>query len=130
MRPHCTPIDILSCCPFADDERSSDIRWQFLSNAFNVDGQYILGGSTLYRDNIYGNQSFGSYMTNIDRSLQYTQGLAIDLNRYVKGLNFNAAVSFDIFNSFQQGVSNTYAVYEATWTADDSISNLTKVGSD
>lgn len=101
-----------------------------LSNAFNVDGQYILGGSTLYRDNIYGNQSFGSYMTNIDRSLQYTQGLAIDLNRYVKGLNFNAAVSFDIFNSFQQGVSNTYAVYEATWTADDSISNLTKVGSD
>lgn len=101
-----------------------------LTNAFKVDDKYILGGTTLYKDNIYGNQSFGSYSTNIDRSLQYTQGLAVDLNKYVKGLNFNAAISFDVFNSFQQGVANTYAVYEPTWTDKDSISYLTKVGAD
>lgn len=101
-----------------------------LDNAFRVDGKYILGGSTLYKDNIYGNQSFGSYSTNIDRSLQYTQGLAVDLDKFVKGLRFNAAVSFDFFNSFQQGVNNTYAVYEPVWTAQDSISGLTKVGAD
>lgn len=101
-----------------------------LDNAFLVNGKYILGGSTLYKDNVYGNQSFGSYATNIDRSLQYTQGLAVDLDKFVKGLNFNAAVSFDFFNSFQQGVNNTYAVYEPTWTDQDSISALTRVGAD
>lgn len=101
-----------------------------LDNAFKVDGKYILGGNTLYTDNIYGNQSFGNYSTNIGRSLQYTQGVAVDLDRFVKGLNFNAAVSFDFFNSFQQGVNNSYAVYEPVWTSQDSISGLTKVGAD
>ena len=101
-----------------------------LRNALRVNGDYLLGGTTLYTDNIYGNQSFGNYSTNIDRTLQYTQGLAIDLNRYVKGLSFNGAVSVDVFNSYIQSVSNSYAVYEPTWTADDSISYLTKVGAD
>ncbi len=101
-----------------------------LDNAFKVGGKYILGGSTLYTDNVYGNQSFGSYSTNIDRSLQYTQGVAVDLDKFIKGLNFNAAVSFDFFNSFQQGVSNAYAVYEPMWTDQDSISGLTRVGAD
>lgn len=101
-----------------------------LDKAILVDGKYILGGSTLYRDNIYGNQSLGNYSSNINRVLQYTQGLAVDLDKYIKGLSFNAAISFDIFNSFLQGVSNTYAVYEPTWTENDSISYLTKVGAD
>ncbi len=100
-----------------------------LENAFKVDGKYILGGTSLYKDNVYGNQSFGSYSSNIDRSLQYTQGVTVDLNKFVKGLNFNTAVSFDFFNSFQQGVNNTYAVYEPVWTQ-DSISSLTKIGAD
>src|SRR5690606_24676594 len=101
-----------------------------LSNALRINGDYLLGGTTLYTDNIYGNQSFGNYSTNIDRTLQYTQGLAVDLNRFIKGLTFNGAVSVDVFNSYVQGVSNSYAVYEPQWTEDDSISYLTKVGAD
>lgn len=103
-----------------------------LNSAFLMNGKYLLGGTTLYRDNIYGNQSFGNYLTNINRSMQYTQGLTIDLDRYIKGLSFNAAVSFDMYNRFQQSVSNEYAVYEPTWQdnveGSDSITFLTKVG--
>lgn len=117
------PLSLMTNDVAISDESSLD-------KTFQIDGKYILGGSTLYQDNIYGNQSIGNYSSNISRTLQYTQGLAVDLDKFLKGLQFNAAVSFDIFNSFVQGVSNTYAVYEPTWTENDSISYLTKVGAD
>ncbi|MEL7585882.1 MAG: SusC/RagA family TonB-linked outer membrane protein [Prolixibacteraceae bacterium] len=105
-----------------------------LSKVFLVGDAYVLGGSTLYTDNIYGDQAFGNYSTTIGRTIQYMQGLQLDLNRFIKGLTANAAVRLDMYNRFIQGVSDTYAVYEPTWldnpSGSDSITALTKVGSD
>lgn len=105
-----------------------------LNNVFLVDGAYVLGGSSLYRDNIYGNQSFENYSTSIDRTIQYKQGLQVDLDRFVKGLTANAVIGLDMNNFYAQSVSNTYAVYEAVWmdnpTGNDSIIALNKIGSD
>ncbi len=105
-----------------------------LSKAFLVDGAYILGGSTLYTDNVYGGMTFGNYSTDISRAIRYLQGLRFDLNHFVKGLMANASVSIDMNNSFNQSVSDTYAVYQPSWadnsSGSDSITALTKVGSD
>lgn len=105
-----------------------------LDNAFLVDGAYVLGGSTLYRDNVYGNQSFENYYTSIDRNIQYKQGLEVDLDRFIKGVTVNAVIGLDMNNLYAQSVSNTYAVYEPVWmdnpSGNDSIISLNKVGND
>ena len=80
-----------------------------------IDGQYLLGGTTQYKDNVYGNMFRAGYTQNVGRLMAITQGLEFDLNSITKGLTFKTLVGIDLFNSFVQGVTNSYAVYQPTW---------------
>lgn len=103
-------------------------------NAEIIDGRYILGGTTLYQNNVYGNQALGSYNTNIKRTAQFNQGLEFDLDNITQGLRLKTFVGLDIFNSYSQSVNNQYAVYQPTWVDNpggtDSVSALTIIGKD
>ncbi len=104
-----------------------------LENARLVNGQYILGGTSIYDNNVYGNQSLGSYETSISRTIQFNQGFSIDLNETVQGLKLRTQISLDVFNSYTQGVYNEYAIYQPGWQTNagaDSIASLTRIGRD
>lgn len=105
-----------------------------LETVRTVNGEYLLGGTSLFTNNVYGNQAMGSYRTLIDRTLQFNQGLDFDLDKFVSGLRFKTSFSLDILNSYSQSVNNQYAVYQPTWETNpsgtDSISAITRIGND
>lgn len=104
-----------------------------LEAARKINGNYILGGSSIYTNNIYGNQAMGSYHTSINRTIQLSQGIDIDLNGLVEGLRFKTFIGLDVFNRYSQDLTNQYAVYQPVWQSfagTDSITSLTKTGTD
>lgn len=90
-----------------------------------IEGQYILGGTTQYQDNVYGNMYRAGYTQNIGRLMAITQGLEFDLNAIMEGLTFKTLIGIDLFNSFVQNVTNSYAVYQPTWSTTDGIDQIT-----
>ncbi len=90
-----------------------------------IDGQYLLGGTTQYQDNVYGNMFRAGYTQNVGRLMSITQGLDIDLKSITEGLTFKTLVGTDLFNLFVQQVANDYAVYQPTWTAVDGVDQVT-----
>ncbi|MEA4935849.1 MAG: SusC/RagA family TonB-linked outer membrane protein [Paludibacter sp.] len=97
-----------------------------------IEGKYILGGTSQYMNNVYGNMYFGGYVQNIQRTIQVNNGIDIDLRKITPGLCFKTYISFDVYNSFIQSVNNKYAVYMPTWSADNVnlISSLQKINED
>lgn len=97
-----------------------------------IGGKYILGGTSQYMNNVYGNMYLGGYAQNIQRTIQVNNGIDIDLRKITQGLSFKTYISFDVYNSFIQSVNNEYAVYMPTWSTENSnsISSLQKINED
>lgn len=97
-----------------------------------IEGKYILGGTSQYMNNVYGNMYQGGYNQNIKRTVQINNGIDVDLRKITKGLTFKTYFSFDLYNSFSQSVVNKYAVYNPTWDTDnqDKITGLKKFNED
>ena len=94
-----------------------------------VEGGMLLGGTSQYRDNIYGDLVFGGYVDALDRIGQFNTGFDIDLNDVLVGLTAKAYLSFDIYNFFRVNQNNDYAVYEPRVNSEDSIL-VDKIGQD
>ncbi len=102
-----------------------------LETAKLVKDDYILGGTTQYQNNVYGNMFMSGQKQEIRRTVQFSNGIDFDLKKITKGLKFKTYLSFDIFNKFEQNVTNTYAVYQPTWDANaNTLTSLVKVGLD
>lgn len=104
-----------------------------LANAEIINKGYILGGTSQYMDNAYGNMFLAGYTRSIRRTARFNTGLNIDLKGITKGLTFKTLVSLDIYNAFYESVENKYAVYQPTWSSHsgkDSISSLNIIGTD
>ncbi len=102
-----------------------------LSRKNDVDGLYLLGGSTSYLTNPIANGYAGGDNVNVQRTFSLNSRIDFDLNRIVKGLAFHTNVSFDLYTRFDQGITNSYSVYNPTWSATaDSIKALTQYASD
>lgn len=104
-----------------------------LETAKLINGSYILGGTSQYTDNVYGNMLLSGYNQNTDRTVTFNTGIEFDLRKILDGLKLNTNVSIDIFNNFQQSVNNLYAVYQPTWETidgEDKITGLTTIGQD
>ncbi len=97
----------------------------------DVDGMYLLGGTSTYMTNPIANVYSGGINENIQRTFSFNNRIDFDLNRYVKGLAFHTNVSFDFYTIYDQAINNAYSVYSPTWNATtDSITGLTKYGTD
>ncbi len=77
-----------------------------------IDGQYVLGGTSEYQTNIYGDLVRTGYRNSLSRYLQVNTGLDFDLNSLTKGLRASANLAFDLYNYYETQLLNQYAIYE------------------
>jgi len=97
----------------------------------DVDGIYLLGGTSSYQTNAIAEGYAGGNLQTIGRTFSFNNRVDVDLNNLVKGLAFHTNVAFDFFMRYQQSVDNSYSVYTPTWeAAEDSILILTKYATD
>ena len=116
------PVNLIKANPTLEDGAS-------LENLKLVNGNFILGGTSQYRSNVYGNMFRSGSTADLDRNATFNTGIEFDLRDITEGLKLKAYVTFDIYNRYNQNVTNLYAVYQPTWDA-DSISGLKMINKD
>ncbi len=82
-----------------------------LASATLINGKYVLGGSNIYQDNIYGDLDLAGYRNTLDRTLQINTGLDLDLNFITEGLTAKGYLTFDVHNYYETQLLNKYEVY-------------------
>ena len=75
-------------------------------------GNSVLGGTSEFTRNIYGDLVRAGYLNTFSRYLQINTGFDFDLNQFVEGLTASANLAFDLFNLYQARQLNQYAVYQ------------------
>lgn len=101
------------------------------SRKTDVDGMYLLGGTSSYLTNPIAEGYAGGKLQTIARIFSFNNRIDVDLNDLIQGLAFHTNIAFDMFTRYQQTVDNSYSVYEPSWeAAEDSIATLTKRSSD
>ena len=103
---------------------------EILQTAKFINNDFLVGGNNQFTNTVYGNMFFGGSVQNVNRTMQFNNGLDFDLNNIVKGLTFSTNLNFDLFNAYQQSVREDYAVYNANWATADSVSSVDKIGRD
>ncbi len=100
-----------------------------MANATLINGKYVLGGSSNYQDNIYGDMVLAGYTNTMNRILQVNSGLDFDLNFITEGLTAKAYLTFDVRNYYETRLLNKYAVYNPVPEGDGNYT-LDKIGLD
>lgn len=86
----------------------------------NEDGTPFFGASTRVTDNLYGDLVYGGNSSERYVNSQTNLGAQFDFNEYVKGLTFNAYITFDNYSYLNQKLTNTYPTYAIdTYTGTD-----------
>lgn len=96
----------------------------------NPVGNSLLGGTSVYQQNLYGDMVRGGKRSDINRFLQYMVGFDINLEKLTKGLKLSGLVDLDFFNYYSQFIDDNYAVYAMGLPDLDGNFNLTKIGVD
>jgi len=97
----------------------------------DVDGQYLLGGTTNFQTNAIADSYSGGVTENISRKFSFNNRVDFDLASITQGLSLHTNVSFDYYTYYNQTVANQYSTYEPTWDAVyDSITSLKQYGTD
>lgn len=86
-----------------------------VNSAKLINGQYLLGGTSQFGNNLLGNLTSGGLQTTEQKSIQFNTGLKFDLNHILKGLTANVNFTYDILNAYTLRQQNTYAVYEPSY---------------
>jgi TonB-linked SusC/RagA family outer membrane protein len=95
-----------------------------------IDGQYVLGGSSVYQTSLLGDMTrSGSNMT-MNRFMQFNTGFDMNLKDITKGLTAKGLLSLNFNNSYEKKILNKYSVFQMGVV--DSLGNfpVTQVGVD
>jgi len=92
--------------------------------------EYLLGGTTEFQNNIYGELTRNGNSRQIDRLVQLSTGLDFDLKSITPGLKASVFLSFDLNNMFTSDLNDNYAVYRPVFDSKDSITSLEKINED
>ena len=103
---------------------------ELLRTAKFINDEFLVGGNSQFTESVYGDMFFGGSVQNVNRTMQFNNGLDFDLNRIVKGLTLSTNLNFDLYNAYEQSINDEYAVYDATWRTTDSIGSVLKIGRD
>lgn len=99
-----------------------------------INGQFVPGGTNQFQNTVYGNMFLGGSQQDVDRNVQFNNGIEIDLRNVARGLKFSTNLSFDLFNRYTQIQENDYAVYNIQWADDlngqDSVASVNRIGED
>jgi len=97
----------------------------------DVNGIYLLGGTSSYQTNGIAESYVGGNNETIRRDFSFHNKVDVDLSPVTKGLSFHTNFGFDLITKYNQGIDNSYSVYTPTWDANvDSIIRLTQYGTD
>jgi TonB-linked SusC/RagA family outer membrane protein len=88
-----------------------ELRDFLVSNANLSDGLF-LGGNSSFLNNVYGNLTQNGNKTFLQRDVQFSGKLNIDLRFLTKGLSASVYGGMDFFNTLYANQSPTFAVYE------------------
>ncbi|MGX5817673.1 SusC/RagA family TonB-linked outer membrane protein [Chitinophaga lutea] len=103
---------------------------KMLQTATVIPGGYLLGGSSIFRNNVWGNLYYGGYSTQTNTAVQFNNGIEVDLSPLAKGLRLQTLFSFDYYNQYTESQTNTYAVFEPSWAPGTEQLSLTRIGLD
>ena len=120
LRPDNTPVLIPSS--LMKDE-------MLLSAAKLIDGKYLLGGTSQYLTNIYGELTRNGPRISNDRLIEINTGLNFDLGNITPGLSASSFLTFNMYNLFLADIVNSYSVYQPNYAA-DTIASWSKRGTD
>lgn len=101
-----------------------------LAGVHLIDGKYLMGGSSVYQDNLLGDLTQRGNITQMNRFLQFKAGFDIDMNKITQGLTAQGAVNFEFNNIFSETVANNYAVYEISGIDENNMLAVNKHGND
>jgi len=118
------PIDLM--------ERNNETLQDMVSARKNeVDGRYLLGGTQQNQTTPFADVYAGGINQPMSRTMQFNNGIDVDLAMLTKGLSLKTNMSFDFYNYYNQSIANTYSIYAPVWLAtSDSITGLTQYGTD
>lgn len=94
-----------------------------------IDDKYLLGGTSQYLTNIYGELTQNGPRQTNSRLVEMDFGLDFDLHYITQGLKASAYFAFDLYNVFTTDILNKYAVYKPFYQA-DTISSFAKYNVD
>lgn len=103
---------------------------EMLANAKIIDDKYVLGGTSEYLTNIYGELTRNGSENNYDRLIEVNTGLNFDLSGITQGLSASGTFSFDMYDWFNEGLLNKYSIYRANFASDNTISSFSQLGTD
>lgn len=83
-----------------------------------IDDKYLLGGTSIYYNTMYGALLRSGEKQDLERYVQQKVGMDLDLGRILNGLTLHGGVSFDFYNFFTQKIENSYAIYEIVGSPD------------
>lgn len=92
-----------------------------------IDDKWLVGGSKIFTQNLYGDLMLGGYTNTMDRMAQINVGLNVDFGFLTKGMYFKSYFGSDNYNVYTTAQKNKYAVYEPAFLEDGTIA-ITKVG--
>lgn len=101
-----------------------------LTGVKTIEGKYLLGGTSVYQDNLLGDLSQKGNVTQMDRYVQFRTGMDLDLNGITKGLTANGMLSYEFTNKYFQLIDNSYAIYEIGNVDMQNGFTVTKIGND
>ncbi|MFW5835318.1 MAG: SusC/RagA family TonB-linked outer membrane protein [bacterium] len=87
----------------------------------DVFGEYLLGGTSVYRDTPFGDGYSGGVTERIERNFSFNNRVDFDMSQFTEGLSFHTNISFDYYMRYNQAILNQYSVYEPTWDPDEDI---------
>jgi TonB-linked SusC/RagA family outer membrane protein len=80
-----------------------------------VNDNFILGGTSEFQTNIYGELTKNGTHGTTNRLLEMTTGLDFDLGSITQGLMAKVYLSFDMYNQYIEDILNSYAVYNPVY---------------
>lgn len=103
------PIDMM-------DTSVAQIQEYITNSNHLIDGKYLLGGTSSDMTNPFADLLAAGYVKEKARMFMFDVSLAADLGSFLKGLTFKTSYSVDYTSYYSEAFSETYAVYEPTWS--------------
>lgn len=90
---------------------------EYITNSNHlIDGKYLLGGTSSNMTNPFADLLAAGYTKEKARMFMFDVSLMADLNSLLEGLSFKTSYSVDYTSYYSEAFSETYAVYEPTWS--------------
>ena len=77
-----------------------------------IDGQFVLGGSSVYQSSLLGDMTRSGSNMSMNRFMQFNTGFDMNLKGITKGLTAKGLFSLNFNNTYQKNILNKYSVYQ------------------